>query len=460
MCDRRRTSRRRFASVTRFVRLGSSRAAWQLRGLAVVGVFVLAFCSSAAAAPDLLRTTTISGSSTGYTEVELTQTLYPNGQDMPTVTFNGGGQFIAAVLRPVSSPHAPMLAEWQTPDLGASQSYGGNSDGALPAGLYRLYLGLVDTGSVTLTFPSLPAGTLSLTPDTPSPMEFGPLAITSTGTVAKFGQSRVLTGGGFALVRMTVSTPPPGAMAELCWYPGGDAAAGASAYDPGCPQGQSVAKGPVLAPNSSNTSVTVDPNTTDIEGEGGNMSVPIGSAGGFSAFGMWMAYDPPQAPGGSPGQPGASSGPSGPAGPAGPPGSGGPAPAGPGYATASGSGSCTTSSCPSSSGRMQQPHGQTTGAWTASLESRRILLHGKWATVPLACRGPDPCRGHVGFVRAQQKYFAIQAGRHVTLLIAVPRSIRRQVTRHRLMNAALAITSRLADQTLTYRAIVQLETRT
>jgi hypothetical protein len=391
---------------------------------------------SAAAAsgpPPLPRSTTISGDFTGYTEVELTKTLHPLDQDSPSVSFQGGGEFIAAVLRPIAG-YGPMLAVFQTPDLGQVQSFSGGPDGALPAGTYRLYLGVVDPGSVTLTFANLPDGTLAVNPQVQTPFEAGPLQPRGGGQVLKFGQTRMLNGGGFALVRVMVSAPPPGAQLELCWYPfGAEASAGDSAYDPGCPGGTSEYKKPIVLPNWSATQLSFG-NTTEPDGLGGNMTVPAGSAGGFDVFGMWMSYDFPQSTQGGGGQPG--------------PGSpGAPQPVVQGTSSSAGG---SGSSC----GPSRCPPGQSRG--NVTLSSKRLVARGSRVTVRLTCSMAGPCAGRVRFVHGPETRFAMSAGRRARLAVRAPGAIARRIRRHGSARGILLVTSKVTGETLQKRQAVRV----
>jgi hypothetical protein len=173
----------------------------------------------------------------------------------------------------------------------------GNGENGLPAGRYRLYLIVEKPGRVTLEFPSLPRGRLSLAPSVHTPFEAGPLprrAWPTPGTTP-YGKTGELTSDGLVFSRAIVDAAPAGSRLETCFYSDEDEAdAGDQAYGPGCPGGRSGYAVMATTARDLGTVGITFANSAGKVGHGGNFTTsppPIASPTSIDTFGMWLSYE-------------------------------------------------------------------------------------------------------------------------------------------------------------------------
>lgn len=405
-------------------------AAW---ALAIQLLLTMSAATATASAPALPQTTTIAGAQTGYVDVELTKTLRPLDEDAPAVTREGGGLFTAAVLRPAGASGGAGEASFEVfwiPGFGEIRSYRGNSERTLPAGDYRLYLAIVDPGSVTLDFGSLPAGNLVTAPAVHTPFVAHELETRRSASAVRFGETHTVSGGGRVFLRAVASNPPLGSQIELCSYRGGaEAQTGDAAYGPGCPGGNSGYKAFLTGSGQGAFSLADAGWSTKQIGSGGNVSVPFGSPGSVDAFGVWMSYDFPETT---------------------PPGSVGsrerePFPNPPPT-------SWCESSCPPPSSSQNPRHG------TATLTSRQLLLKGRQVSLPLACSADGSCSGTAAIARSKER-FALPAATQSTVSVRAPGNVIRRMRRQGHARVSVAITSELESETRQQRVRLPLSHR-
>lgn len=223
---------------------------------------VTAFPSAAAIRPTLTRQVTVTGDRTGWVAVTLPKPIQPTCPQDPAcrakaaLRFTGGAFGYAlqyendTAKRPVPNALVVRLPKAQGGDIytvytGTDPRNGVNiSDtGILPAGRYRLFILTKGRGSVTVRFPELPSGSLSLRPTKSAPMVaeehtpdyVGPLAPTTWASgITVEPNGRRSHGYSF----MWVSGPAAaGSFWAGCVYDG-DPWGGR--WIPGCPFGQQL----------------------------------------------------------------------------------------------------------------------------------------------------------------------------------------------------------------------------
>lgn len=360
---------------------------------------------TASAAPPLVGTTSIAGDRTGYVRVDLTKTLLKpfSDEDEPRIKLEGGGAVLGVVLR----------SEWQLDgnrrttleilrmdrrNEGSPILYSvGNGENGLPAGPYRLYLIVEKAGRVTLEFPSLPRGQLSLAPSVHTPFEAGPLprrAWPTPGTTP-YGKTGELTSDGLVFSRAIVEAAPAGSRMEACFYRDeAEADAGDQAYGPGCPGGRAGYADMATTARDLGIVAFTFANSAGKVGHGGNFTTsppPIASPTSIDTFGMWLSYEfatqPPVVP---------------------PP----PVPR----------------------------HG------TLVFAGRRLAVKNGVARVPLACSPEGPCRGWVRLSGARRKADAnLPPGVQRTVKVPLSGSMQRRLASRRKVRARIVVVSIVAD---------------
>jgi hypothetical protein len=368
-----------------------------------VGAVLLLPGVANAAAPSLARTTSIAGARTGYVQVELPKRLNPfSTNDEPSIKFEGGGAILGVVLRSERTDNgnhtALQILRMDRENEGSPIFYGlGNGENGLPAGPYRLYLIVERPGRVTLEFPSLPAGAVTVAPTVHTPFEAGPLPQRPRPTpgTMRYGRTVELTSDGLVFSRAIIDEAPAGSRLETCVYTyDKEAAAGDRAYGPGCPGGTSghtettTSSGPMGAWTISFAASAAP------FGHGGNFMTPLPlPTGAVDAFGMWLSYEFPNEVGGPP------------------------------------------SPSPSAN-----PHADLAG--TATFSARRLEIKSGAARVPLGCSSEGRCLGHVrlsGAIRTVK--FDMPAGGERTVKVPLSHSMLRSVSRRRKVRARIVVVS-------------------
>jgi hypothetical protein len=181
----------------------------------------------------------LAGDTAGYVRVRIPHDI-PDpkaGEGNVDSTFHGDAVFLGYVLRsdfPINGFHGTAGGFFLASSDG--RIGGGGYAGALPAGVYRLYL-LTSGGhaEADLTINGLD-GSSSLTPDTPIPVDAGPMTRrpSADGRVV-IGRTVTQQSDGLMIFRADwhLATGQV-AQVERCDYPGGDGGR-PDAYDAGCP---------------------------------------------------------------------------------------------------------------------------------------------------------------------------------------------------------------------------------
>jgi hypothetical protein len=392
--------------------------------------------------PSLAGSTSIGGARTGYAEVVVPRDLRPLNEDQPSVALEGGGGFLGVVLRKLASgpydypPTFYALRVATSNDGGAllSVENGAGSDNAtLPAGTYRLYLVADQPGQVTLTFPTLPPGSVVLSPDVATPFQSGVLqSRRNGGGVFSFGQTGTVFSQGLSFVRATVDAPPPGTTLELCQYFGDqEQQAGSSAYDPGCPGGTSEYKTAVSSSGDGAYTLAFEPEAVRL-GLGGSVSTVLGPPPQTHTFGMWMSYDQAPAPSEQPGQGGSS----------------------PNLETAPPPETAPPADPPTRILSSSVARGSE--STTATLASHRLLVRGRRVALPLVCSRRRPCRGVARLSGARPVQFRLAAGTRRVIFARLGAPLARRLVHQTTVKATLTIISELQAAKLATRNSVVL----
>ena len=426
------------------------------RAFVIAALWTVCTASGAPAqeVPALPRVTTISGSHSGYTDVELTKPLRAFDEDEPEITFNGGGQVIGVVLRSLPDTMGNSEFMFDTYAVGGVGRFSGISsenNRTLPPGRYRLYLIAEQPGSATIEFPKLEPGQLSVEPVVETPQRSGPMSTRSSGDIVKFSERVTLWGGGVIFMK-AFPTPGIGTELELCnYWPNQEEQAGERAYDRGCPSGYSAYKEPIMSEGKGAFSFST-PSSHWVQGKGGNVTDLIGTPGPVRTYLFTAGYelaappawtgepDPVPAPDEAPTVWGPST--------ANPPPSGEPTPEPepepePEPSGQTGERQCGDSGCAPQWG-------------TALLASRRALLRGRRARVIVSCSGGEACRGSVGFARTRARRFELDAGAHNDIRITVPRKLRRLVLQSGRARGRVVVASRLSDERVQVRQRIRI----
>lgn len=401
--------------------------------------------------------TTIGGSHSGYIEVELTQPLPPFEEGEPKIAFEGGGEVIGIALRPVPDSLGNADPVFYAYSAGAGELRGlrvdDDHDGTLaPPGRYRLHLIAERPGNVTIEFPTLAEGQLSVSPAVETPQRSGAMSTASSENVVKFSERVTLWGGGVIYMEV-LPTPGIATELELCSYwPAQEEEAGTRAYDPGCPYGFSGYKDTGISEGEGAFSIS-SPSSDWEQGLGGNVTNPFGPPGTVDTYLFTAGYDlgpPPSSQ--QPSDPGAGSGETG---------SStqtttqDPPPGGEESARPEPTSSAEPPPAPAPPGPVIEPscRGEPCGTgWAvATLRSRYARLARRRATVGLVCAAANPCRGKVGFPRSRSRSFELRAGSTATVRVPVRRALRSRVRRHGVARARLVVTSRLDGETVQLR---------
>jgi hypothetical protein len=387
--------------------------------LAVGLVAIPLLPNSASAAPTLVGTTSIAGDRTGYSRVELTKPLKPfSHNDKPRIRLEGGGAILGIVLRTehaIDNKHTTLeILRVDRQNQGSPILYSvGNGEDGLPAGAYRLYLIAERPGRVTLEFPSLREGELSLAPAVHTPFDAGPLPRRTwpvPGTTP-FGRTGEVVSDGMVFSRAIVDDAPPGSRLETCFYANDEEdAAGDRAYGPGCPGGRMGYTQTATSTGDIGHWAMTSANSPGRIGHGGNVTTAadaIAEPVALNTFAMWMSYELPAA---------AHSPPPGP---------------------------------------LPPPAAERDG--TVTFSSRRLKVRNGTVRVPLRCSPEGACRGRIRLTGARKTVgFALPSGARRTFKIPLSRSMRRRVRSHRHVRGRIVVVSNIADRRRELRGEVTL----
>lgn len=279
-------------------------------GLALALVVVPALVPGSAAAAPVAAHTEISGSMSGYAELDLREpvTPFPRAGERADFYLGGDGWLRAAELRAVNpgpdgyrpSVFLLRLEHHDVTGDGALLMAGTRyPNETLPPGHYRFYLWIEPGRSAEayFRFPGL-TGETRLSPDVAVPLDQQALRTFDGGAplTTAFGRTGELTSSGWVLLRLrTLSDSPSVDWIETCTYYGGDEVAGQDAYQRGCPGG--LGGGSESVPRKGEDMIIFGLFDKPLRvGIGGNLT-----AGGLPPrFQVWSAYfsygDP--APGG------------------------------------------------------------------------------------------------------------------------------------------------------------------